>query len=90
MSSARANVAAVVADEQDPFWRNERVCPRCGDTVLTLGDRCPNCGRRFERRGTADFIPDLDWMLEQPFGLATLGVLLVGGIVAVVLLLDRI
>jgi hypothetical protein len=53
--------------------------------VLTLGTTCPSCGRRFERRGAADFIPDLDWFFEVPFGLATLA--LVAGAVVTLLVL---
>ena len=72
-------------NETDPFARNRRPCPRCGDLVLTLGTTCPSCGRRFERRGVADFLPDLDWMADVPFGLATLA-LGAGAVVALIIL----
>jgi hypothetical protein len=53
--------------------------------VLTLGDTCPSCGKPFERRGAADRIPDLDWLIDTPWGAATLGLILsvvvFGGIV---------
>ena len=57
--------------------------------MLTLGDTCPSCGKRFERRGAADRIPDLDWLIETPWGAATLGLILSAAVFAVVFFLNR-
>jgi hypothetical protein len=42
------------------------------------------------RRGAADRIPDLDWLIETAWGLATLGLILSAAVSAVIVLLNRI
>jgi hypothetical protein len=79
-----------LSDAPDLFRRNQRRCPRCGDVVLTLGDTCPSCGKPFERRVAADRIPDRDWLIDTPWGAATLGLILSVVVFVGIVFLNRI
>ena len=58
-----------MTNDERPFGRLARTCPRCGAREPTLGTRCASCGRFFEPRSWSDSAPDFDAPIAHPAGI---------------------